>query len=210
MTKKKQLSEINAVFSANSQYQLTSFYDRWAKSYDRDMDNVGYRNPSICLALLSRYLENRDLPILDAGVGTGLVAELANIIGFKRFYGIDLSEGMLAIARAKNLYIELHQADMTRPLELPKDYFSAIISSGVFTTGHVGKEGIRPLVNVCKPNGFLVISIKTSIWKSQMESELVFLEKQGLLKIREKTINYNSMPGEEGTTPSIALVLQKL
>ena len=210
MTKKKQPFKISAIFSANSQNQLTSLYDRWAQTYDRDMDNVGYRNPSICLSLLSRYLNDKDLPILDAGVGTGLVAELAIIIGFNKVYGIDISNGMLAIARAKNLYVKLYQADMTKPLELPQNYFSAVISSGVFTTGHVGKEGIRPLVNVCKPNGFLVLSIKTSIWKSQMESELIFLEKQGLLKIREKTINYNSMPGEEGTTPSKALVIQKL
>ena len=47
-------------------------------------------------------------PVLDAGAGTGLVGEWLGILGYPEVEALDISEGMLAVARAKGVYRALH------------------------------------------------------------------------------------------------------
>jgi hypothetical protein len=49
---------------------------------------------------------------------------------------------MLDIAARKQVYTRLHQAALGAPLAFADRHFAAIVSAGVFTTGHVGPEGL--------------------------------------------------------------------
>ncbi|HEY2226825.1 MAG TPA: tetratricopeptide repeat protein [Xanthobacteraceae bacterium] len=51
------------------------------------------------------------LDILDAGCGTGLVGALVRDRA-RRLVGVDLSAAMLALAKAKSVYDELHKSDL--------------------------------------------------------------------------------------------------
>ena len=77
-----------------------------------------------------------DAKVLDAGAGTGLVGERLCEAGYRDLVGIDLSPGMLAVARGKDVYRELRQTNLGESLAFPDDAFDAVISVGVFTTGH--------------------------------------------------------------------------
>jgi predicted TPR repeat methyltransferase len=202
--------ELGEVYTAASPQQVAEIYDRWSATYDDYMETVGYRHPAICVALLARHVPAGDAPMLDAGVGTGLTGEMMRLIGYDRIDGIDISTGMLDRARGKDVYAGLHLADMTKPLDLPRDHYRAVISCGVFTTGHVGSEGLVPLLAVCRPGGHIVTTVKTGgLWEDDVRPALQTLEAEGTVRLIESTPPYASMPGDKGTISSVAVVVQK-
>lgn len=211
MAKGKHKGELGEVYAAASSQQVAAIYDRWSATYDDYMETIGYRHPAICVSLLARHVPPGDGPVLDAGAGTGLIGEMMRLIGYDHIDGIDISAGMLEQARDKNLYSGLHQADMTKPLDLPRDHYRGIISCGVFTTGHVGGDGLLPLIEVCRPGGHIVTTVKTGgLWEDDVGPALTRLESEGRVRRLDMTPPYSSMPGEVGTIPSVALVIQKL
>jgi predicted TPR repeat methyltransferase len=206
----KHNGELGEVYAASTPQKIAEIYDRWSDTYDDYMETVGYRHPAICVSLFARRVPASDDPMLDAGVGTGLIGEMMRLIGYDRIDGIDISAGMLEKARAKDIYAGLHLADMTKELDLPQDHYRGIISCGVFTTGHVGSEGVLPLLAVCRPGGHIVTTIKTGgLWEDDIRPALDRLQTEGVLRVIEITPAYSSMPGETGTIPSVALVIQK-
>ena len=206
----KHNGELGEVYAASTPQKIAEIYDRWSDTYDDYMETVGYRHPAICVSLFARQVPASDDPMLDAGVGTGLIGEMMRLIGYDRIDGIDISAGMLERARAKDIYAGLHLADMTKELDLPHDHYRGIICCGVFTTGHVGSEGVLPLLAFCRPGGHIVTTVKTGgLWEDDIRPALDRLQTEGVLRVIETTPAYSSMPGETGTIPSVALVIQK-
>lgn len=197
-----------AVYGAASAEDVARLYDAWAESYDAEMARAGYRHPSICLALLARHVPRGAAPVLDAGAGTGLVGEWLGIIGYGEVEALDVSQGMLDIAAKKNVYARLHRAALGTALPFADDHFAAIVSAGVFTTGHVGPEGLDELVRICRPGGAIVLTVKSTVWAAGFAEKVDGLERGGLVSRAEQTAPYVSMPGERGTIPSLALVLR--
>ena len=209
MSRGQRPGELSEVYAARSSAKIAEIYDRWSSTYDEYMEKVGYRHPAICVSLFSRYVPTGEGPLLDAGAGTGLIGELMQLIGYGHIDGMDISEGMLAVARGKDIYSELHIADMTRQLDLPRSHYRGIISCGVFTTGHVGVEGLLPLIDVCMPGGHIVSTVKASIWNDGFASSVQELSDSGKVRLIEQTDPYVSMPGDQGTIPGVAIVLER-
>ena len=108
---------LEQVYGAKSNAELRALYDEWAAQYDQDLQAFGYSYPPAIAGLVARYVREREAPILDAGAGTGIVGEVLAILGYSRFTGIDLSDGMLAVARAKGVYAELKNQTLGEPLD---------------------------------------------------------------------------------------------
>lgn len=195
------------VYSATSPEEIAVHYDRWASAYDTDMAQAGYRHPSVAVALLARHLQLGAAPILDAGAGTGLVGGWLGILGYPDVEGLDISEGMLRVAAAKGGYRQLHHLALGRDLPFSDGAFKAVISTGVFTTGHVGIEALPELVRITAPGGILVLTIKETLWTE------IFAPAIGRMKallLVETTKPYVSMPGEATATASRAAVLRRV
>ena len=203
-------ADLGDAYGAQTSAELAAVYDRWSDSYDEYMDGVGYRHPAICVALLARHVPPGNVRVLDAGVGTGIVGELLAIVGYAAIDGIDISQGMLDKAAEKGLYADLRVADMTQPLDLISDHYGAVISSGVFTTGHVGSEGVGQLLAVCETGGHLVITVKVGVWQDDIQPFLHALVRDGKVRIVDQTEPYLSMPSDPNTIPSLAIVIEKL
>lgn len=201
---------LGASYEAKSPEEVARVYDGWAATYDAEMASAGYRHPSICLALFARHVAAGSAPLLDAGAGTGLVGEWLGIIGFPEVEALDISEGMLRVAASKNIYSRLHQGALGQPVPFEDDHFAGIVSAGVFTTGHVGPEGLDELVRICRPGGAIVLTVKTTVWQQGFEDKVNSLAGAGLVLVADKAGPYVSMPGESGTVPSLALVLHKV
>jgi SAM-dependent methyltransferase len=199
-------SRLDAVYGASSKDELAHAYDEWASSYDSDMAEVGYRHPAIALALLSRHLPAGSSPILDAGAGTGLVGQLLGTVGYPVVDALDASEGMLAVASRKNAYRELHHGFLGEPLPFESGRYAAAVSTGVFTAGHVGVEGLPELFRVVRSGGLLVLSVKVTVWESGIEEFLRTSEGDGLTEPVEITSPYESMPAGEETAPCVGVV----
>lgn len=195
---------LGAVYAARDTAQVAAAYDAWAETYEAEMRAAGYRHPSIGLALLARHLPRGAGPVLDAGAGTGLIGEWLAILGYPQVEALDLSAGMLAVAARKRVYARLTQAALGGPLPYADGAFAAIVSTGVFTTGHVGAEALPELFRICRPGGVIVLTVKLTLWQGGIDA---WLTANGVGRI-ETTLPYLSMPGDPATTPSLATVLR--
>lgn len=200
--------QLGAVYGARDADEVAAIYDRWATTYDDDMAKAGYQHPSIGLALLCRHLPRGATPVLDAGCGTGLLGAWLGIAGYPDVDGMDLSDGMLAVAARKGGYRALHKGALGSTLPFENCAFAGVIATGVFTTGHVGEEGLDELIRIVRPGGVIVLTVKGTLWNNGFASRVDELSGQGLVTVAESTAPYVSMPGEAGTTPSLAVVLK--
>jgi predicted TPR repeat methyltransferase len=200
---------LDAVYGAKSPAEIAATYDSWADRYDAEMATLGYRHPTICLALLARHLPRGAAPILDAGAGTGLIGEWLQIMGYPVAEALDISEGMLRIATRKGVYDRLHRAALGERLPFEDGRFAAVICAGVFTVGHVGAEGLDELVRVVRPGGALVVTVKDKTWEQGFGDRVAELDAAGAVSVVEETPSYVSMPGRPDTVPSRGLVLRR-
>ena len=101
---------------ASDGYVQQSF-DSFAASFESKLAKLAYRAPALVSAMLDDAgLEaSRSLDVLDAGCGTGLCGPLIAPYA-RRLTGVDLSAGMLAQAKEKNVYDELLQTELTEYL----------------------------------------------------------------------------------------------
>ena len=127
---------LEGVYHAKTQSDLIALYDGWAKTYDADMQGIGYIHPAVIAGLVGRYVPNKTDPVFDAGVGTGTVGNILAIMGYSNLIGVDMSEGMLARAEARKIYTDLRNRVLGEPLDFADGSMAAIVSTGVFTTGH--------------------------------------------------------------------------
>ncbi len=147
-------------------------------------------------------------PLLDAGAGTGLIGEWLEILGYPVADALDLSAGMLAVAKRKGLYRDLVQAALGTPLPFETDRYAAVISAGVFTSGHVGAEGLDELLRITRPGGVIVLTVKMAVWDAGFANRLTELEAAQSIALIDATDPYVSMPGEPNTSPSRAIVIR--
>jgi len=208
MSKSTHDGHLGAVYDAAAPAEVAAIYDSWAETYDAEMAQAGYRHPSVALALLARYLPRGAGPIMDAGVGTGLIGDWLGIIGYAHVEGLDISEGMLAVAARKGSYKALHHLALGGHLPFADGHFAGVVSTGVFTTGHVGAEGLDELARICRVGGVLVLTVKMAVWEGGFESRIRGLA--DIVKVEEQTAAYVSMPGEVGTAPGLAVALRRI
>lgn len=164
---------------------IRRLYAGWAETYDTDFAaGMAYRLPAEVAAACLRAGPPVG-PVLDAGAGTGLVAQALRGMGHAgAIDGVDLSPEMLERARAKTLYRALVQADLTQPLPLAGPY-AAIVSSGTFTRGHVGPQALAHLLAVAAPGAVLAFSVNAAVWEaSDFAGVLASLSVQGLDRVR--------------------------
>jgi predicted TPR repeat methyltransferase len=109
---------------------VKSLFDRFAGSFDAVLQKLDYRAPALVGDTLAQvYGEPRgSLTILDAGCGTGLGGPLLKPYA-RRLIGLDLSDGMIAQARRREVYDDFVVAEVAAYLsERPRahDLITAI------------------------------------------------------------------------------------
>jgi predicted TPR repeat methyltransferase len=147
--------------------EARSVYAQWATSYDRDVfSTLKVTGTNTIADLLCEHTADvHSARVLDAGCGTGAVAARLKAHGFGLIDGVDLSPEMLKIAKAKQLYRTLIEANLNRPLDLPHSPYTAIVSAGTFTTGHVGAEGFHNLFAHLQRDGLMACVIANPVWQ---------------------------------------------
>ena len=137
------------------------YYDSWAESYEDDFAIAeGYAYPERIAGLLASLLLDSTGRIADIGCGTGLIGLHLRKLGvIAPLDGLDISQGMLKVAAKKDLYTELHLADLTDPSSLPEQRYQAIISAGTFTLGHLGPDALINALRLAESGGLALIGI---------------------------------------------------
>lgn len=197
---------LGSAYAANSPRAVSRVYDRWADTYDDDMTQAGYQHPAVSLDVFHRHLPPTMDPVLDAGVGTGILGQSLASKGYSNVCGVDISMGMLVVAANRHSYENLIQADVTR-LPFVDAAFAGVISTGVFTTGHVGVKGLDELLRVTQAGGVIVLTVKSTLWETEIDERISDLESIGRIRVLELTTQYVSMPSVEATLPSLCLAI---
>ncbi len=198
------------VYMAKSAEDVAALYDKWAETYDDEMADAGYRHPSSCVALFARHVMRGSAPVLDAGAGTGLIGQWLQTLGYPEVEALDVSQGMLDVARGKNLYSKYHKLALGGPLPFADGAFAGVISAGVFTSGHVGVEGLDELLRICCAGGAVVLTVKGTLWDGGFSARIDESAALGMIEVAEVTAPYVSMPGDKATTPSFGVALRIL
>jgi SAM-dependent methyltransferase len=192
----KQTDEwINSVYRSPSREALQSTYDQWAASYDADMVLTGYVHYPVLTGLVCRYVPRKDATILDAGVGTGALGSLLNLLGYNNLSGIDMSQGMLAKAAERKCYSDLQRAVLGEKLDFVDRSFDAIISTGTFTEGHAPASAFDELVRLLETDGVLIFTMAGMVWEEKgFKAKLAAMVEARILKAVEITQPYQPMP----------------
>jgi predicted TPR repeat methyltransferase len=105
-------------------------FDDFSASFESKLEKLSYRAPALVAAMLneSGVEPSKSLVVLDAGCGTGLCGPLVAPYS-RRLVGVDLSAGMLARAKEKNIYDALIQTELTAYLRNNSDTFDLIVSA---------------------------------------------------------------------------------
>lgn len=147
------------IFDDTSPSSLEERYDAWAATYDADHDRWGWQGPDMVATATLRHVDNdAAATIVDAGCGTGKVGVALRDAGWiGRIVGLDLSQGMLDRAATFGVYDELLKCSLL-DVPLADGHASAIVSSGVFTQGHVGGEALAELCRITTAGGIVVVT----------------------------------------------------
>jgi len=189
--------QLHKAYTARSADEVAGYYDEWAGDYEAHMRNVGYAHPAMVAAMLSRHLPPGDAPILDAGAGTGIMAELLVPMGYAHIVGIDASPGMLARAAAKRIYRTLHHMALGQTLGFADASFAAVVGAGVFTEGHAPLSSLDELLRVTRPGGYVIFSVARAYLEGALDVKRKELEEVGRWRFADATERYNSTPMED-------------
>ncbi|MEM7031349.1 MAG: class I SAM-dependent methyltransferase [Chloroflexota bacterium] len=158
-------------------------YDDWAKTYDDDLETMGYVAPSNSVKqLLEAQLDPTAL-ILDARCGTGLVGHYLQQQMFTRLHGIDYSPEMLDEARESGNYAWLGIADLTKPVQLADNHYDAVLCVGVMGPRLGADPLVSELVRVAKPGGLILIVIREEWHAEVLEPAVAQLADQNLATV---------------------------
>lgn len=182
--------------------KIQKYYDKWSFTYDRDVSSEEYIGPEYIVNYLTTLKSdnglklvdgsNKNIEILDAGCGTGLVGIVLKEKGYQKVDGFDLSEGMVEKARTTGAYNFLNSGiDMTKKNEAYEDnQYDATVCCGVFTTGHIPPTALLELIRITKPGGWVVVSTRKSYYESTDFQEVCDrLQQEGKVKLASSVMD---------------------
>lgn len=136
-------------------------FDSFAASFDSKLAKLSYRAPALVVDALARSdaVRTQSLDVLDAGCGTGLCGPLVAPYA-RRLVGVDLSEGMLAQARRRNVYDELVSSELTAYLDSCTDAFDVIVSADTLVYFGTLDAVAAAAASALRPGGRFVFTVE--------------------------------------------------
>jgi predicted TPR repeat methyltransferase len=142
---------------------IQSLFDGYAPKFETSLTgHLNYRGPQLLRDALTRAgAPEKFNDVLDLGCGTGLAGDLFRPL-CGRLTGVDLSGGMLAVARGKKVYDDLAEAEaMTYLGSARLRSFDLILAADVFIYFHELMQIGAPVARALKPGGYIAFSVET-------------------------------------------------
>ncbi len=163
---------LEGAYAIKSAEDNLDYYREFASIYDEQFANaMGYVYPRMLASVYQQHAHSDDLPIMDVGCGTGLVAHALNqhsVLDNMTIDGIDISPEMLDVAKSKGVYRDLYQKDLTATDSAPiPENYGAVVSAGTFTFGHLGPEVLPTLLAMGRSNTLYCIGVNSEHYEQQ-------------------------------------------
>ena len=106
------------IYKLKTTDEVMKYYDEWGikNKYDQDMIDWNYTGPKETVATFTKYAKDKNIKILDAGCGTGLVGVELKKYNYLNIDGMDLSKKLLDLI-PKGYYQKLDQVDLNKHKE---------------------------------------------------------------------------------------------
>jgi predicted TPR repeat methyltransferase len=136
---------------------VSATFDNFAPNFDARLRSLGYDAPRVLAAMVRSHTDTM-LDILDLGCGTGQCG--LSLAQQKRYLvGVDLSEKMLAQARAHGIYDELHLAEVHAWLcGAAEARFDLVIAADVFIYVGALEDLFHEAARNLRPGGWFAFS----------------------------------------------------
>lgn len=213
-------------FNKFDEEKLVEHYDDISVNYDGVYKRMGYPDPEkVAENLLNVHRktgkDKDSVQIVDFCCGTGLVGESLGQRGFKNVTGLDVSQGMLSVAREKLVYKELEEIRLSKDdpyVNFPKhlrNHFDYAVGAGFLLSNYVNENILEEMLCSLKPGGYLIVAARFSFlgpyWYVDALTEL---EKSGEIELisEEKHFKYDQLLegyGKFSKTPVKTYVYQK-
>ena len=122
------------IYKLKTTNEIMKYYDEWGikNKYDQDMVDWNYTGPKESVNVFKKYALNKNIKILDAGCGTGLVGAELKKYNYLNIDGADLSKKLLNLV-PKGYYKKLEQTDLNKPINTDDNTYGGILCVGTFT-----------------------------------------------------------------------------
>lgn len=145
-------------------------YDAWAATYEKDTDEHGYKGHVLCMEAFNRAMQSeeifpgadKNLKILDAGAGTGIIGEMLVKQGYTNVDALDISPKMLDIAEKKNIYKRLICAPLSdvRIDQIQTAEYDVTLCAGTIVYGQAKPVALDECIRHVRPGGLFIFSIR--------------------------------------------------
>jgi predicted TPR repeat methyltransferase len=148
-------------------------FDGFAASFESKLAKLQYRAPTLVGAMLddSGLQAAKQLDVLDAGCGTGLCGALLSPYA-RHLTGVDLSNGMLAQAKEKDVYDELLQVELTGFLRDHPDSFDVIVSADTLVYFGALEEVVAAAASALRKGGVLIFTLERAVSENVQDFRL--------------------------------------
>lgn len=140
---------------------VAAVFDNFAPSFDEKLEKLDYRAPQLvaeaCAAMLGAPAAR--LHVADVGCGTGLCGPLLRPWA-SRLVGCDLSVGMLRQARQRQVYDQLHKAELVYYLDTQPGQFDLVVSADTLCYFGALDAALAAGHRALRPGGWLVFTVE--------------------------------------------------
>ena len=173
------------IYQLKSKEKVLDYYVNWTKEeqFNKDMIEWNYQAPQNTVKLFDQHTPNKNINILDAGCGSGLVGIELQKYGYTKITGADFSQEMLNLI-PQSIYQKLELIDLNEKLKYKDNLYDAITCVGTFTYGHVKAHALNELIRVIKKDGLICFTINEGIYlEYQFDKKMEQLSNDNLWQI---------------------------
>tara|TARA_B100001540_G_scaffold34180_1_gene30168 strand:+ start:1374 stop:2003 length:630 start_codon:yes stop_codon:yes gene_type:complete len=154
------------IYKLKAGKEVEEYYDEWTveNKYDKDMVDWKYSGPQETVNLFEKHISQKNIKILDAGCGTGLVGVELKKKGFTNIDGADFSQKMLDLVPQK-IYKNLFKINLNQKVNINDNTYEGITCVGTFTFGHVYPQALDEMVRICKIKSLICFTINIGIYE---------------------------------------------
>lgn len=157
--------DLKAAYALNTPQDSRRLYAEWAGDYDRSF--AAREDYQLHIHTARAFVSaGGQGPVLDVGAGTGLCGAVLADLGVGPIDATDISAEMLDQAMRKDIYRDAIEADLNLGVPVPRESYSGVVSSGTFTTGHVGPDALDALLRVARHGAQFAVSINAKHYAS--------------------------------------------
>ena len=146
--------------------EVELYYDEWAKNnkYNIDLADWNYSGPNESVDLFTKYNFKKNIKIMAAGCGSGLVGIELKKKGFTNIDGADFSQKMLDLI-PNNTYQNIYKIDFNQKLNIKDNQYQGMMCIGSFTFAHINSSVLSEMVRISDKGSFICFTINPGVYE---------------------------------------------